>query len=187
MTMTKNNLLLILVLIFCMTGIAASEADSDGAEKVEKIFTDLTLNDPRSGTDEISISGDDFNSWLTVKTRDGDYIRTISVGFHDDNEADLALDLDISKYEGEGYYAAMLSTMFEEHQLLKAAGTIKVAEGHFSFVINSLSINEVIVTPALVAPLVSMLLPDYDLTKPLELPYGITDIRTSEGVLTIKR
>ncbi|MFH1965368.1 MAG: hypothetical protein ABIJ42_07475 [Acidobacteriota bacterium] len=186
--MTKNNLILIiLVMILCMTGLAASEADSDGAEKVEKIFTDLTLNDPQSGTAEISISSDDFNSWLAVKARDRDYIRDISVGFRDNNEADLSMDMDISKVEDEGYYAAMLSTMFEGHQLLKAAGTIKVAEGHFSFVINSLSINEVIVTPALVAPLVSMLLPDYDLTKPLELPHGITDIRTSEGVLTIKR
>ena len=97
------------------------------------------------------------------------------------------MDMDIGKVKDSGYYVAMLSTMFEGHQLLKAAGKIKVADGNFSFIINSLSINEVLVTPALIAPLVSMLLPDYNLTEPMKITNGISDIRTSEGVLTITR
>ncbi len=185
--MKKINLLTIFTLMLGLTFLAAAGADPEGAEKVEKIFTDLAAAEPSAGASEISISESDFNSWLVKKSREKEYIRSIRVGFHDNNEADLSLDLDISKYKGEGYYASMLSTMFEDHQLLKVAGKIKVVDRHFSFVINSLSINEVIVTPALIAPLISMLLPDYDLANPLELPYGITDVRTAEGLLTITR
>ena len=185
MIMIKNNLLLLFALMLCPTVLSAAGAEPEGAEKVEKIFADLAAAEPSAGTSEISITESDFNSWLVKKSLDKEYIRSIKVGFHDNNDADLSLDLDISKYEGKGYYAAMLSTMFEDHQLLKAAGKIKVVDSHFSFMINSLSINEVIVTPALVAPLVSILLPDYDLAKPLELPYGITNVTTTEGVLRL--
>lgn len=185
--MKKNLLLPVITLIFCLTGLSASQAGPDAAEKVDKIFADLAAAESPAGSPEISISEDDFNSWLSVKARGKKYIRSIKAGFHDENEADLSLDMDISQYEGEGYYAAMLSTMFEGRQLLKAAGKIKIVDGQFSFVINSLSINDVVVTPALIAPLISLLLPDYDLSKPLELPYGITDVRTEEGLLTITR
>ncbi len=186
-TMKKNLLFPIIVFIFCLAGLSASQTAPEGAEKVDKIFADLAAAESPKESSEISISEEDFNSWLAVKAREKQYIRTIEVGFHDENEVDLALDMDISKYDGEGYYASMLSTMFEGRQLLEAAGKIKVVDGHFSFVINSLSINEVIVTPALIAPLISLLLPDYDLTKPLKLPGGITDIRTEEGLLRITR
>ena len=183
--MKKINLLIIFTLMLGLTVLAAAGADPEGAEKVEKIFADLAAAEPSAGTSEISITESDFNSWLAKKSLEKEYIRSIKVGFHENNDADLSLALDISKYKGEGYYAAMLSTMFEDHQLLEAAGKIKVVDGHFSFIINSLSINEVIVTPALVAPLISMLLPDYDLAKPMELPYGITNVTTSEGVLRL--
>ncbi len=185
--MLKNNFLLLFTLMLGLTGMAATGDNPGGAEKVEKILADLAAAPPSTGSAEISITESDFNSWLEKKSQEREYIRSIKVGFHENNEADLYLDLDISKYKGEGYYAAMLSTMFEDHQLLKATGKIKVVDRHFSYVINSLSINEVIVTPALVAPLVAILLPDYDLAHPLELPYGITDIKTAEGILTITR
>ena len=187
MTITKNNLLFLLLIILCMTVFSVSAPEDDGAKKVDKIFSDLNSGDPLSGADEVSISSADFNSWLAVKTSDKEYIRTITVGFHDENTADLSMDMDIGKVKDSGYYVTMLSTMFEGHQLLKAAGKIRVADGNFSFIINSLSINEVLVTPALIVPLIAMLLPDYNLTEPMKLPNGISDIRTSEGVLTITR
>jgi hypothetical protein len=187
MTIKNNNLISLLLIILCMTVFAVSAPEENGAEKVDRFFRDLNSGDPLSGADEVSISSADFNSWLAVKTRDKEYIRTITVGFHDENTADLSMDMDIGKVKDSGYYVAMLSSMFEGHQLLKAAGKIKVANGNFTFVINSLSINEVLVTPALIAPLIAMLLPDYNLTEPMKLPNGISDIQTSEGFLTITK
>lgn len=182
----KKLILPVVFTLLCIPSLAEGY-HPENAQKVEDIFDTLQSREPASVTEEFSITEDEFNDWLESRTIDKKYIRSVEAGFHDDNEADLYMEMDISKMENGGYYPGMLAAMFEGSQKLKVGGQIKVADSHFTFLVNSLSINDTHVTPALVAPLISMLLPDYDLTEPMELPFGITDIRTSEGLLTIVR
>jgi len=187
--MKKFNLFILSILFSFLTFFVAAdtEATADGAEKVEKIFTEIAAAGPESGPAEFVIQEDDFNSWLNMKVKEKEFIEDVQVEFKENNEADLSLIMHIREDLDAGYYANMLATLFKGEQKLKASGKIKAGDGKFSFVVNSLTMNEVIVTPALIYPLVSMLLPDYKLDKPLELPHGLTNIRTADGVLTIIR
>jgi len=183
----RINLLLMVVMILGLSpAVRAGEGDEAGTE-FGRILAEITSADQGSGPSEYTVSEEEFNAWLQLRTRDREYIHRIEAVFHDNNQTGLELDLDASQLEIKGYYPKMLNTLFEGHQAIKAEGEIKVEAGNFSFIVNNLTINEVHVTPALVIPLLSVLLPDYDLGKPLPLPYGISDIRTREGNLTISR
>lgn len=181
-----NKRLLLSILIFILLpGFPATAADKNGARKVEEIIESIKSPGGNSGARLYSITGDEFNAWLRSKTAEQAFINSISAGFHDQNHADLELVMDISKMESDNYYPKMIATMFKGSQTLKVEGEIKINAGNFSFTVNSLTINDTIVTPGLVAPLIAALLPEYNLAEPMPLPYGITDIRTSEGLLTI--
>ena len=183
--MKKTAFLLALVFLL-KPAFTAPSFDNPGL-KVDQVFR--SLQEPGEGPEieEFTITEDEFNAWLRANTADKEYILDLKADFHDDNQVDFTMEMDLGRIEDGGYYPQMVATMFKGRQVLQAGGEILVENGYFTFMVNSLSINETIITPALIAPLISMLLPGYDLSKPLELPYGITDIRSSEGVLTITR
>jgi len=183
-----NLLILLLLLINTAPTFAAAFDDAQGDPgEVDKILAEIAAAEPGSGPAEYIIRENDFNAWLNLKASKHGFINEAEARFGEENEASISLTMEISKYQGEGYYTKMLDTMFEGEQHLKVGGKIKAGDGKFSFVVNSLTINEVIVTPALVYPLVSILLPEYNLDKPLELPYGLQDVRTEKGFLKLIR
>ena len=190
--MKRINLLILSILVSLLPVLAMNEAEigttgTDGAEKVEKIFIEIAAAGPDAGPAEFVIQEDDFNSWLAMKVKEKAFVREVKAEFKDNNEANISLKMNLKKDLDGGYYANMLATMFKGEQHLKASGKIKAGDGKFSFVVDSLTMNEVIVTPALVYPLIALLLPEYDLDKPLDLPHGLKDIQTSQGFLKIIR
>ena len=187
--MKKISLLVFLLLITSATVSPAAETEAPGADPaaVDKTFAEITAATPGAGPAAYVIKENDFNAWLKLKAGEKQFINEVKANFDADNEAGLSLRMDISKYPDQGYYAKMLATMFEGEQHLKVSGKIKSGNGKFSFVVNALTINEVIVTPALIYPLVKIILPEYDLDKPLDLPHGLTDVKTEKGILKLIR
>ena len=160
------------------------------ATKVNQALVNLKFE---TGPLVITLQEADVNAWAAVaiesKKRLG--VEAVTVDFGPNRAIDATARVNMDEVEVSGMGVGFFKFLLSGTQTLKLSGKLVVDAGKGRFDVQSASLNDYTIPAWLAAQVLSYLSsrqgPGIDVTEDFDLPYGITDLRTSPTALTIVR